>query len=121
MKKKWIRGIIGGLSFASALFIFQACYGTPQDLGLDILVSGQVKSKSSGLPVKGIKVSITNTMQYELSDENGQFSMYTEIHDNLRMKFEDIDSTDNGYYASKDTVLNNVTEEVYLEINLEGK
>lgn len=31
MKKGWIRKLICGLSFGSALFIFQACYGTPQD------------------------------------------------------------------------------------------
>jgi putative lipoprotein (rSAM/lipoprotein system) len=121
MKRNWIRGIIGGLSFTSALFVFQACYGTPQDIGLDILVSGHVKSKSSGLPIEGIKVSVTNNMQYEMTDENGHFSMYTEMFEHLRMNFEDIDSTANGYYASKDTVLNNVSEDVFLEISLEDK
>jgi hypothetical protein len=121
MKKNWIRGIVGGLSFTTALFVFQACYGTPQDLGFDVLVSGQVKAKSSGIPIKGIKVSVTNTMQYEMTGENGHFSLYTEMFENLRMKFEDIDSTANGYYMSKDTVLSNVTEEVFLDITLDDK
>ena len=28
--RKWIRHALRGLSFTSMLFIFQACYGTPQ-------------------------------------------------------------------------------------------
>ncbi len=27
---KWIRRILKGLSLTAALFVFQACYGTPQ-------------------------------------------------------------------------------------------
>ena len=46
-RKSWIRQLITGVSFTSALFVFQACYGTPQDFGVDILVEGKVKSKSS--------------------------------------------------------------------------
>ena len=63
MHKKWVRRIVGGLSFTSALFVFQACYGTPQDFGLDILLEGQVKSKSTGLPIQGIKVSVEINIQ----------------------------------------------------------
>ena len=48
MKSNWIRKIIGGMSLTTAMFIFQACYGTPQDMGLDMLVEGQVKSLTSG-------------------------------------------------------------------------
>ena len=55
MKRNWVRRIIGGISFTSALFVFQACYGTPQDFGFDLFIEGQVKSASTGLPVKGIK------------------------------------------------------------------
>jgi putative lipoprotein (rSAM/lipoprotein system) len=121
MKSNWIRKIIGGLSFASALFVFQACYGTPQDFGLDFLIEGQVKSKNSGLPIKGIKVSVADNMQYELTDENGQFSFYTEMMDNMKILFEDIDSTQNGLYANKDTVLARIADRIFLDINLEEK
>ena len=121
MKRNWLRGIIGGLSFTSALFVFQACYGTPQDLGLDVYVTGQVKARSSGLPIKGIKATVTNNMQYEITDENGYFSMYTEMFERLEMRFEDIDSTENGLFADKDTVIEIVSDEIHMEISLEEK
>lgn len=105
----------------SAMFVFQACYGTPQDFGLDLLIEGQVKSKSSGLPIKGIKVSIADNMQYELTDEEGKFSFYTEMLEELTLQFQDIDSTQNGIYAEKDTVLTDLRKNLHLEITLEEK
>lgn len=121
MKRNWIRKIVGGLSFTSAMFIFQACYGTPQDFSLDFLVEGQVKSKTSGLPIKGIKVSVTDNMQYEITGENGKFSFYTEMLENLKIQFEDVDSIQNGLYNNRDTVLTDISEKVYLDVMLEEK
>lgn len=121
MKRNVIRKIIGGLSLTSAMFVFQACYGTPQDFGLDLLVEGQVKSKSSGLPIKGIKVSVADNIQYELTDDEGKFSFYTELLEGLTLQFQDVDSTQNGLYAGKDTVLTDLSDNVYLDIVLEEK
>jgi hypothetical protein len=121
MKKNLIRKIVGGLSLTSALFVFQACYGTPQDFGLDLLIEGQVKSKTSGLPIKGIKVSVAENMQYELTDEEGAFSFYTEMLEGLTLQFQDIDSAQNGLYIEKDTVLTDLREKVYVDIALEEK
>ena len=119
MKQNWIRKIIGGISFTSALFVFQACYGTPQDFGNDLLIEGQVKSETSGLPIRGIKVSVADNMQYELTDIEGKFSFYTEMIEGLTLQFQDIDSLRNGLYAEKDTVLTGLSEKVYLDIVLE--
>ncbi len=121
MNSNWIRKIVGGLSLTSAMFIFQACYGTPQDFGLDLLIEGQVKSKSSGLPIKGIKVSVADNMQYEISDENGEFSFYTEMLENLKLQFTDIDSIQNGLYSNRDTILTELSENIYLDVMLEEK
>ena len=121
MKRDRVRKIIRGLSFSSALFVFQACYGTPQDFGLDFFIEGQVKSKSSGLPIKGIKVSVVENMQYEITDENGNFSFYTEPIEGLMLQFQDIDSIQNGLYLDKDTVLTEIGDRVYLDIVLEDK
>nr|WP_319573144.1 hypothetical protein [uncultured Draconibacterium sp.] len=121
MKRNVIRKIVGGLSLTSAMFIFQACYGTPQDFGLDLLIEGQVKANTSGLPIKGIKVSVADNMQYELTDENGKFSFYTEMLEGLKLQFQDIDSNQNGLYVDKDTVLADLSENVYLDIVLEEK
>jgi len=121
MKRNMIRKIIGGLSLTSVLFVFQACYGTPQDIGFDLLIEGQVVSKTSGLPINGIKVSVANNMQYEMTDEEGKFMFYTEKLEGLTLQFQDIDSTQNGHYIDKDTVLTDMSENVYLDIALEEK
>lgn len=121
MKRNAIRKIIGGLSLTSAMFIFQACYGTPQDFGADLLIEGQVKSKTSGLPIKGIKVSVADSLQYELTDEEGKFSFYTEKLEDLTLQFQDIDSTQNRFYINKDTVLTDLDQKKYLDIVLEEK
>jgi hypothetical protein len=90
-------------------------------LGLDILIEGQVKSKTSGMPIEGIKVSFEDYMDYVLTNNEGRFSYYSEILDKMEITFKDIDSTQNGLYLDKDTVLTNVKEHVFLEINLDEK
>ncbi len=121
MKRNWLRKILGGLSLTSAMFVFQACYGTPQDYGLDLVIDGRVKSKTTGLPIKGIKVSIADNSQYEFTDEKGLFSFYTEMKQNLKVQFTDVDSIHNGIYINQDTVLTDLTETIYLDIQLEEK
>jgi hypothetical protein len=121
MKKNIIGKLIGGLSLTSALFVFQACYGTPQDFGLDLLVEGQVKSKTSGLPIKGVKVSVANKEQYGLTDDDGRFGFYTEKLEGLKLQFKDIDANENGLYVDRDTVLTDLSDRVFLNIALEEK
>ena len=118
MKSNWIRTIIGGLSFTSALFIFQACYGTPQDFEPDLLLEGQVKSQTTGLPIKGIKVSVPDASQYEFTDGDGRFSMYTWMNESLTVRFEDVDLSENGWYLPKDTLIKNIEGNIKLQINL---
>lgn len=117
--QKWIRRILGGLSFTSALFIFQACYGTPQDIEPDFLVEGEVLSKETGIPLNGIKVIIPVTLQQEFTDTNGRFSMYTPMRDSVKIEFQDADSIGNGYYKPFDTTVKQIQDKVFLKINLE--
>jgi hypothetical protein len=121
MKRNWINKLIGGLSFTSAMFVFQACYGTPQDFGLDILIEGQVKSKMTGTPVKGIKVSVDGTLQYDFTNDEGKFSFYTETTNSLKVKFEDIDFSQYGTFTNKDTIPAIIDKKVYLNIALDPK
>jgi hypothetical protein len=121
MKRKWIRKILSGFSLTSALFIFQACYGTPQDLGLDLFIEGQVKAKTSGLPIEGIKVSVVNNAQFGYTDGEGKFSFYTELVDSVKILFEDIDLEQHGSFVNNDTVLTNLKEKVFLNIRLAEK
>ena len=121
MTHNWKRNLIGGLSFTSMLFIFQACYGTPQDVGYDVLVEGKVLSKTSGLPIKGIKVSPVNGTQYEYTDEAGKFSFYTLYENVIELRCEDVDSTANGEFLTRDTTLKNINDSVYVTISLDDK
>ncbi len=121
MKPNLIRKLIGGLSFTTALFVFQACYGTPQDFGLDVYIEGLVKSKKTGEPIKGIKVSIADNQQYQYTNEDGSFSLYTETAETCKIKFEDIDSNQNGTFIDKDTILKNIADRIHLNILLEEK
>jgi hypothetical protein len=121
VKQNWRRKLLGGLSLTSALFIFQACYGTPQDFGLDIYIEGQVKSYTTGKPIQGIKVSVAEKMQYEYTNQEGRFSFYTEIADNYKIKFEDIDAIQNNFFIDKDTILSGIDKRVYLDIVLKEK
>lgn len=121
MKRNFIRKFLGGLSFTTALLVFQACYGTPQDLGADVYVHGLVKSKKTGQPINGIKVSVADNPQYLYTGEDGSFSFYTEFTDSCKIKFQDTDSNQNGAFFDKDTTLTKLTEQVYLNILLEEK
>ena len=42
MKSNWKKNLFKGLCLTSVAFVFQACYGTPQDLGYDLLIEGKV-------------------------------------------------------------------------------
>jgi len=121
MTRNWQRKLIGGLSFTSMLFIFQACYGTPHDMGNDILVEGKVTSKTSGLPIKGIKVTPVSSMQYQYTDEAGKFSFYTVYESVIELRCEDVDSTENGAFLANDTILKNITDSVFVNIVLDDK
>jgi hypothetical protein len=118
---KILRKLASGLSLTSALFIFQACYGSPQDMDADIFIEGQVKSKVSGLPVQGIKVSVEESAQFQFTDNDGRFSLYTGIHDSYKLMFEDTDSVNNGHFADKDTVIFYSDKNYFLDIALDPK
>ncbi len=121
MKKGWIRKLIGGLSFGSALFIFQACYGTPQDLHSDMLIEGTVKSTATGLPIKGIKVSVPETRSSQITGEDGKYSLWTLFTDSTRVSFEDTDLNADGAFLKKDTLIAVPQERVQLHVMLAPK
>ena len=122
MKNSLFRKIIKGFSLTGAMFVFQACYGPPQDYLYDLYLQGHVKSKTTGLPIKGIKISVKDNMQYEITDEEGKFAFYTEWQDSVTVQIEDIDGIDNGSYFAKDTILTGLVDNaVHIEIALEEK
>ena len=121
MKRKQIRAIVGGVSFTTALFVFQACYGMPQDMQDDIFLEGKVISRTNGLPVKGIKVESDINEHFGITDSQGEFSFYTPWAPSLRLTIEDTDPGSDGDYLSKDTVLVDPNHQVFLNIAIEEK
>ena len=53
---KWLRNILKGISLSSALFVFQACYGTPQWLN-DVEVKFKLVSSTDNTPLKDVEIS----------------------------------------------------------------
>ena len=120
-KRNILRWVYGILSMSTALFIFQACYGSPHDMEQDLHIQGLVKSKTTNAAIAGIKVSIENQQHYEITDSLGKFSIYTLQQSDYKLKFEDIDSTKNGEFLPKDTVIKYDDRHTYLTISLDVK
>lgn len=119
-----LRNIAKGLSLTSVLFIFQACYGTQQDMmEPEVNISGVVLSDTTTNPIKQIKVMLLNqesgNQRYEHTNDNGEFSFYTGVSSSYKLSFSDVDSTENGEYLSKDTILSGVNANIHLDISLE--
>lgn len=117
MAKRWIRNIIGGLSLTSALFIFQACYGTMQDYGNDVHLTGKITSKNTGEALKGIKISIEDDIQYGLTNDEGIFHMYIAPQDTIKLLFQDI--KDEKVYTDKDTTIIHFEQDININIKME--
>lgn len=117
-KNYFLRKLFGALSLTSALFVFQACYGTPQDFGQDVVLEGLVTSKNTQLPLSGVKVSIADSPQYEITDENGHFKIYTTKEQQYLLQF-------GGTVGSQmqtvtgDTLVGPVDRLVFLKIGLD--
>jgi len=120
-KRKLLRKIYGALSLSTALFVFQACYGPMRDLGEDVYFQGCVKSKSTNLPIPGIKVSIENQPQSIFTDNQGSFRIYAVTAPEYKIKFEDIDGALNGNLQPKDTLIKTVDKSAFLYILLDVK
>ncbi|MCK5821981.1 MAG: hypothetical protein KAH17_08840 [Bacteroidales bacterium] len=104
-KKRIIKSIFGLFSLSTMLFVFQACYGTPQDFGQDILLEGKVISEGSENSIQNIEIRLQNLPQYTSSDSEGNFSMFCPRQDQYTFNFRDIDGEDNGSYTNLDSVI----------------
>ena len=118
MGRNLLRKLLGGVSLTTAAFIFQACYGPMQDFGMDVYISGTVRSAKTNVPVKGIRVSVSQNPQYIFTGDDGTFSLYTEPAAECILHFEDTDAGMNGIFERKDTTLFYPTGQVHLDILL---
>ena len=131
--RKVLRKIFGGISFTAMAFVFQACYGTPLDNYYDVKFTGTVRSKTTQLPIKGIKVTVNQDgYNYGITNEDGQFDFYAAVSDernykdgvsdspnNIRVDFVDIDGIENGHFADTALFLNSLNKhEVIVDVDL---
>jgi hypothetical protein len=128
--RKLLRKIFGGISLTAIAFVFQACYGIEPDCSYDMHLSGKVLSKTTQLPVKGIKVSVANSSNYAITDENGLFDFYACIRnyeesaspDNIPVLFKDIDDSESDSFSDKEIFVDiNGQSEVKINVELEER
>lgn len=62
---KWLHNLLKGASLTTALFIFQACYGTPYDHDVQVeTLEFNVRDAETGDPIEGIDLHLRFT-QFE--------------------------------------------------------
>lgn len=90
--KCFFKKIFGVASLTTLLFIFEACYGAPPDMGYDLLIEGKVISAQTGNPLKGINVSVKNSQSFQQTDSNGNFSFYADSNnlDSITVEFKSV-------------------------------
>jgi hypothetical protein len=106
------------------LFVFQACYGQPGDFGNDVRLSGTVRSKSTGLPIQGIKINFDDEDLFNstVTDEDGKFNFYVYIKSNgdIPLVIRDIDGDENGRFRNQEIVVDSRgQDEVIIHVELE--
>jgi putative lipoprotein (rSAM/lipoprotein system) len=113
--RRILRKIYTGLGLTTMALVFQACYGTPQGMGLDVVIRGTVKKSTTDDPIEGIQVSVKDMPQYQLTDSSGQFQIYVSTADSYTVRFEDIDGPTNGSYQSKEIAVELSNETIDLQ------
>jgi len=142
--RRLLRTIFGCMSFTAVAFVFQACYGMPEEVFYDVKLTGTVKSKTTNLPIKGIKIMVNDgkiyyheNNAYGITDENGNFNFYAAVPkrghfnyiddtyyapDSVRIHFLDIDGIENGHFADRTIIIDPARkDEVKINVALEEK
>lgn len=115
---KWLHQLLKGFSLTGALFVFQACYGTPheymyEDNGMAPMTFSVV-SHQTGQPLEGIHVKASygssGTPTYlGTTGADGRCRVSIPYTRNVKgpiLFFEDQE----GHYAAKDTTLSDLQE-----------
>ena len=139
--RKLLRKIFGCVSFTAVAFVFQACYGVPDTY--EVRLTGTVKSKTTNLPIKGIKIMINGGERYRMfedfgmTNDEGKFDFYAKVPkrdyfdnvdstrypaDSVRVRFLDIDGVENGHFEDKAMIINPAhKKEIKINVELEDK
>jgi len=106
---KWLHNLMKGLSLTTALFIFQACYGTPDWLH-DGRLQFKVVAADTGEPLKDVYVSSRvqaadnlDWIPCGVTNDEGMACVFFGMEEGMapQFRFEMVDSD----YMVKDTVI----------------
>ena len=121
---KYLRKILKGVSLTAALFVFQACYGTPQDEIYYQSVAFRVVSSDDGQPIPNVDIMYQyqngggyrgDWLEFGKTDSLGfNGSALEDIGVPTMFRFKDEDSA----YVVKDTVLTRLYDVDTLDIVL---
>jgi putative lipoprotein (rSAM/lipoprotein system) len=113
-KSKLLTALLKLTGLCSLCFVFEACYGTPQaDINSTLLYKGKVSSELDNKGIKGIEVKLSEGgyVNHEISaitDSSGYYTITSQYINtgNFQLFVTDTDSTLNGLYENKDTLVN---------------
>lgn len=121
---KFLRNLIKGASLTTALFVFQACYGTPDWLH-EADASFRVVSATDGKPIKDVgiytRVYHSENLDWNLrgyTNDSGMASIMVGIMDGQSPEFRF--QTDDGSFIAKDTVITDLHNGV-IQVRLQEK
>ena len=123
---KLLHNILRGSTLATALFIFQACYGMPQNHGNSGLYEATIKvTDSKGTPIPGVKLFARNadmvefTADPQVSDEEGMLHLeivFPTSDPAIDLRFEA-----EGYAVKDTTIKDGMTPEPDFTVKLEAR
>jgi uncharacterized protein YfaS (alpha-2-macroglobulin family) len=85
----------------------------------DNRVEGVITSKTTGLPIPGIKVSWVNQSYSGTTDQSGIFIFYLPLNEEYLLRFEDVDGAQNGLYLQRDTLVKVTDGQLSLQIKMD--
>lgn len=121
---KWFRNLLKGASLTTALFVFEACYGTGVAYDYyEYEFNVRVLSADDLTPLKDIGVSFNNNLDTErnwimigYTDENGmfnnRFATVSENTDDLQFRF----FSQSGEYEVKDTLITDFSDTIEIHL-----
>ena len=117
---KWLHNLLKGVSLTTALFVFQACYGTPRWMD-DLNVQFKVVSAADETPIEGVEVYTRVTdndgLDWNLcgyTDAEGvlEAGITYSIETSPQFRFK----ADETLYEVKDTVVEDISGVIYVKL-----
>lgn len=117
---KWLHNLLKGVSLTTALFVFQACYGTPRWMD-DMNVRFKVVSASDETPIEGVEVYTRisdndgldwNLCGYTEADGTLEAGIMYSIETSPQFRFK----ADETLYEVKDTVVKDISGVIYVKL-----